>query len=104
MKEEIKNLLDKLGWSVYEDEQGGVDLRKGSPAGEDFGFYVETENFIENVIIYARNFDPDEHATMWVENMHTVSGVPQSIRTLLDDADDIKEMLEDLADALKKLL
>lgn len=34
---------------------------------------------------------------MWVENMHTVSGVPQSIRTLIEDADAIKEMLLELS-------
>ena len=38
---------------------------------------------------------------MWVKNMHFVKGVPQSIRTLIDDADAIKEMLEELANELK---
>ena len=39
---------------------------------------------------------------MWVENMHNVNGVPQSIRTLINDADDIKEMLLELAEKLSK--
>lgn len=101
MNNKIKDIIENLGWNIYEDEQW-VDLRKQSPAGEDFGFCVGTDDFIENVIEYAYNFDPDEHAEMWVENMHTVQGVPQSIRTLIQDADDIQTMLSELAEELKK--
>ena len=39
---------------------------------------------------------------MWVNNMHNVKGVPQSIRALIDDADAIKEMLLELAKNLSK--
>ena len=100
MNKKVKEIIESLDWSIYEDEQG-VDLRKYSPAGEDFGFYVDKENLVENVIDYAENFDPDEHAEMWVENMHSVAGVPQSIRALIQDADDIQTMLYELAEAIK---
>lgn len=102
MNRKLKDLLENIGWYCYEYEDGKyVDIRKVSPAGEDFGFSVEIENFVENVIDYAENFDADEHCKMWVENMHNVSGVPQSIRTLLEDADAIKEMLLELAKEVK---
>ena len=38
---------------------------------------------------------------MWVESRGE-KGVPDSIRTLIDDADAIKEMVSELADALRK--
>lgn len=38
---------------------------------------------------------------MWVESRGK-RGVPDSIRTLIDDADAIKEMAFELADALRK--
>ena len=101
MNKKIREIIENLDWSIYENEQG-VELEKYSPAGEDFVFYVDKEDFIENVIDYADNFDPDEHAKMWVENMHSVAGVPQSIRTLIQDADDIQAMLYELAEAIKK--
>lgn len=64
MKKEIRDIIENLGWSIYEDEKG-VDFRKGSPAGEDFGFYVyDKEDLINEIIDYANNFDPDEHAAM----------------------------------------
>ena len=101
MDNKIREIIESLDWCIYEDEEG-VDLRKSSPAGEDFGFYIgDKENIINEIIKYAYNFDPDEHAEMWVENMHTVRGVPQSIRTLIQDTDDIQEMLTELAKALK---
>lgn len=103
MNKKIKKCIESLGWSIYEDEQG-VDLRQCSPAGEDFGFYIgNKENIIEEVIVYANNFDADEHSKMWIENRDTVSGVPQSVRELIQDADDIQDMLNELADALNTL-
>lgn len=102
MDKKIKECIKSLGWSIYEYDEY-IDLRKYSPAGEDFGFCVSQGNFKKEVIAYANNFDADEHAEMWIENRHTVQGVPQSIRALIQDADDIQDMLDELADALNTL-
>lgn len=98
----VIKILEAEGWNVY-DTGDGLEISQPSPAGEDFIFYVDKNNLISNIIVYACNFDPDEYAEMWIENMHTVAGVPQSIRILLKDADDIAEMLENLADKLRRL-
>lgn len=94
--EEVKKVCKNNGWSIFEYDDFW-DIRKYSPAGEDFGFSVEKENIIENIVNYAYDFDVDEHVKMLVENMDTVRGVPQSVRTLVYDADDIADMLKDLA-------
>jgi len=99
MNKKLKQVCENLDWTVREYEND-IELQKYSPAGEDFFFTVNKENFLTEVINYAEYFDADEHAEMWVDNMHTVSGVPQSIRTLIDDADAIKEMLLELANKL----
>lgn len=39
---------------------------------------------------------------MWIEARGKVSGVPESIRELIEDAEEIQEMLNDLADALEE--
>ena len=49
---------------------------------------------------YANTFDPDEHAEMHIENRGR-GGTPSSIRVLIDDANDIKDMLKELANAVK---
>lgn len=99
MNKALKRVCENLDWTVREYEED-IELAKYSPAGEDFFFSVSKDNFLTEVINYAEDFDADEHAEMWVENMHTVKGVPQSIRTLIEDADAIKEMLLELATKL----
>lgn len=98
-------LIDKaeeLGWwsHIYDD---CIEIGKASPAGEDFFFTVnEKENLVREVQDYATDFDADEHAEMWVESRGK-RGVPSSIRTLIDDADAIQEMLDELAAALAEV-
>jgi len=101
MKKILKRICENLDWNIREYETD-IELAKYSPAGEDFFFTVNKTNFVDEVIIYAEEFDADEHAEMWVNNMHEVKGVPQSIRTLIEDADAIKEMLLELATELCK--
>lgn len=94
-------ILEENDWSVSSyTNDGRVELEKYSPAGEDFLMCVDVENFPESVREYANNFDADEHAEMWIKAIGRVNGV--SNRELIEDADAIKEMLNELADALVK--
>ncbi len=103
MTRKQRAICERLGWYVL-PEGKDIMLEQYSPAGEDFFFYAEKNRFAESISEYAESFDPDEHATMWVENMRTVRGVPQSIRTLIDDADAIKEMLTELSEQINKTI
>ena len=94
---------DRFDWSVHV-EGDCIEFEKYSPAGEDFIFTIvgnDEDEVVEKVREYAYDFDPDEHTEMWVESRGK-HGVPDSIRTLVDDADAIKEMLFELADELRK--
>lgn len=94
-------VIEDLGWSIY-DEGDYVDLRQYSNAGEDFGFPVNKDNIVQHIKFYAYNFDVDEHIEMWVEaKNHGTAGVP-SIRELVEDAQDIKNMLDELADKVSE--
>lgn len=97
----LKKICNDLGWFVMEYNEC-ISLQKYSPAGEDFFFAVNKDNYLNEVIEYAENFDVDEHAKMWIENIDTVSGVPQSIRILVNDAYEIKGMLLELAENLRR--
>lgn len=101
-----KKLLAKasqLGWGCSEDESGGVEFNQGSPAGEDFSFYIRNKTELAKAVReYANSFDPDEHIVIWVNAKHSVSGVPD-IRTLVKDADAIQKMLNELADTLEEV-
>ncbi len=96
--------LEELGWSVssYTDD-GRVEINRYSPAGEDFSICVAVNDFPQAVAKCAEDFDVDEHVEMWIEGRKSgVSGIPSSIRELLEDAEAIERMIQELADALRE--
>ena len=100
MNTNLENLfayIESLGWNVYRDGDGYVELSQYSSAGEDFLFTVSESNLIEDVKDYAESFDSEEHAAMWYDaGQSGVRGVP-SLHELVEDADAIQEMLNALA-------
>lgn len=86
-------------------EKFSAELEFWSPLGEVFCFNIEFGDgvmFAEAFEEFANNFNPDKHAAMWIENRDTVSGVPQSVRDLIDDAEAIKEILCETANKLSE--
>lgn len=95
-------ICERLDWSIYLGANEDVELRKESPAGEDFSICVDSKNFIQNVKEYAAGWDIDEHIEMWIgARRNGVKGVP-STRELVCDAEAIDKMLQELAAALAK--
>lgn len=101
-----KELGEKLNICGVEIQNGEyyAELEFGSDAGEDFVFDVWFDgtwnDFVTKFRQYAADFDPDEHAAMWVDSRGK-NGVPDSIRALINDADSIQEYLEQFSDGLK---
>ena len=93
----LETITEELGWT-FELEQQAIFFQKHSPLGEDFNFTIEVEdpNDLEEIgrkiREYAEDFDPDDHIKVYL-GMLGKNGVPDSVRDLLQDADDIKEML-----------
>lgn len=88
-----------------QDDDIYVEFEQYSPAGEDFIFTVwgnTPDAIVAAVREYADDgFDPEAHAAEWYG---ANKGEPRSLRALLDDADEIDEMLEQLAQALEAAL
>lgn len=101
-KEKFIEICEANGWSVTENSAGDFEIEKYSPAGEDFSFSVcvgdeNNAEYWRKVFDYESDFDPSEHAVMWYGQNR---GEPSSLRDLLDDAEAIKKMLEQLWRAL----
>ena len=111
----MKNLHDNLISLLEENDitvhgpysQGDeqyVELEWYSPEGEDVLatiFYDGSDaGFISEYELYALDFDPDEHAEMWIDRRGE-NGVPCSIRALLDDAEAIQNKLTGMIDLLR---
>ena len=96
----IVEILDNHDIYRYSTEKQGksfyTELAFTSPADEDFIFTVwhngTVKGFSDSLRDYVNDFDPDEHAEMWIPYRGT-NGVPYRIRDLIQDADDIKEIL-----------
>lgn len=95
------SIADGLDWSHSCYDDGSIVLSKHSPAGEDFSFTIEGQDISAEVQKCAYDFDEDEHILLWAEaSLSGRSGVP-SIKELVQDAEDIQTMLDELADAMQ---
>lgn len=99
MDDKYVDIVEQLNWIVHDEDPDYIELEKYSPAGEDFIFSVEKENLVENVKAYAREFNVDEHVRLWIDGIGE-NGVPDSISALVEDAENIREMLFELAGKL----
>jgi len=107
--ERVVEIAEGLGWRIDFDEQDDLkdklaELSQYSPAGEDFSFivyYDDADDLVEEVYKYYMDFDPDEHASIWVK-CRGKRGVPSSIRILIEDAEAIEEMIGELSTELNK--
>ena len=101
LKQEYVDVLEELDWNFCVLDNC-VEISQYTSAGEDFSFTVGIENFRQNVSEYACDFDPCDHAEMWVAARGSVSGIPD-IETLLEDAKELGENLMTLAQKLAQV-
>lgn len=102
LPEHIEAAIEEQGWSISYTDGGYVELETHSPLGEDLVETIEIWNFAGNLRDRARCFDADDHAVMWADARYKVSGVPDSLRDLFQDAEDIQRMLDELVEAVEK--
>ena len=110
LPKKVMDVLESCGWRLNgiekQDGEYRAEIENWSPAGEDLPetiWYNGTgKGFVEAVQEWASDYDADEHAEMLVE-FRGQRGVPNSIRALIDDADAIGEMFDDLAEALSRV-
>lgn len=98
--EKVVEIAEANGWAVHTYDDC-VEFSKYSPADEDFSFTV-SKNYIEDdVQEYVNHFNAERHASMW-RNVECRSYGAIPYCELVDDADAIKVMLKELADAVKE--
>ncbi len=89
---------EKLGWHCNLYGQY-IEFSQHSPAGEDFSFTASGNTIGEmkaSIRGYVEDFDTEEHIAMWViAKQEGTAGVP-TIRELVEDADAIQAMLNEL--------
>ena len=110
LAEKTLNILEENNITVYNrTEQDGefcCDIEFYSNADEDVietVWYDGTDSgFIEEFKQLANDFDADEHAEMCIPHRGE-NGVPDDLRTLIDDAEGIKNKLLSVAEQLEEI-
>lgn len=101
MEKKLQNVIENCGWAMREIGEK-IEISKSSPLGEDFFFLVSKYNVAHDIMKFASSFDADKHAEQWVAFRRQI-GISNGIRALLNDADAIKEMLDELAGAIYEI-
>ncbi|MCM1178678.1 MAG: hypothetical protein NC347_00340 [Clostridium sp.] len=92
--------IEKLGWTVKEYDDEWL-IENYSPAGAHLPLEIpKNEDIVEWLKKNADSFSPDDHVELYIP-MRGQHGVPESVRTLLEDAEAIKTMYQELAEAVK---
>lgn len=95
--EELIKKLEKNGWKVTQFDDGSIDIEQYSNLGEDLIEEIKCKDemeFIKEFEKIVECFDAEEHAEIYI-NMRGKRGVPNcTIRELLDDAEEIKQLYE----------
>ena len=105
MNNKFVDICEQLGWNVIEYDKE-IELAQYSPAGEDFSIILvcepnDTEEIISELKDYYESFEPEEHVIEWIDaKKNGVRGIP-CLRTLLDDAEQIDDMILELVTALE---
>lgn len=102
----VEKVLDKMGISYsyhkVEDSDNWYGLVEfwTDTAGQDipteFDFDGTAEDFVKEFTERAENYDVDEEVEVYV-NMRGQNGVPNTIRELLDDCQEAKNTLLEIA-------
>lgn len=97
---ELEEILGDHGWSIYYCDDNLVEIENHSPAGEDLVIDLNVNHFVSELQNYYEDFDVEEQVAMWLNAKRSGrSGIPY-VRTLVDDAEAIEKMLEELAIAV----
>lgn len=105
----VIDAFEEQGWRVVStgghDEESYIEIENWSPLGEDLCetiWLYKNESLATAIRRYADDFDPEDHAALLIQSRGK-HGIPRGIQAILDDANCIQKMLDDLAEAIEKL-
>lgn len=105
--ERIYNVLDDMGIKYNIDDNFALVEFWTDTAGQDipteFNFDGTAADFAKQFAECADNYSVDDETELFVQ-YRGQRGVPDTIREILEDCEEAKETLTDIADALKQAI
>ena len=109
--EKIYDVLDKLSVR-YDINYCGSETEAmiefwtdtvGQDIPTEFDYDGTPEDFVKQFTERAENYDVDEEVELYV-NMRGKNGVPDTVRELLDDCQEAKDTLMEIAEKLQEVI
>lgn len=107
LSDELTSIIEKNDWSIDYEDDGTIYFSKYSPAGQDFGFYIESVNSIEELAdkIYDQynEYDVSEAAYLWLdEDGHGKNGAPYDMKDVYEDMEACQANIFELYEIIKE--
>ena len=107
LNDELTNIIEKHDWSIDYEDDGTIYLSKYSPAGQDFGFYIEKvesiEEFADKIYDQYNEYDVSEATYLWLdESGHGVNGAPYDMEDVYEDMKACQQNIFELYELIKE--
>ena len=106
LTDELTNIIESYEWGIDYYDDSTIYLSKYSPAGQDFGFYIEKvesiEEFADKIYDQYNEYDVSEAAYMWLgSDGHGKNGAPYDIKDLYEDMEACKQNILELYELIQ---
>ena len=107
LSDELTDIIEKHEWSIDYEDDGTIYFSKYSPAGQDFGFYIEKVESIEELAdkIYDQynEYDVSEATYMWLDSDgHGKNGAPYDMKDVYEDMEACEQNILELYELIKE--
>lgn len=103
----IEAVLDEMSINYDIEKDHALIEFWTDTAGQDIPVEIDydgtVEDLVEKFVEYANNYDVDDEVKVYV-NMRGQNGVPNTVRELLDDCQEAKDTLMEIADELQNAI
>lgn len=107
LTDELTNIIQEHEWDICYEYDGTIYLSKYSPAGHDFGFYVEKvesiEEFADKIYDQYNEYDVSEAAYIWLdESGHGINGAPYDMKDVYEDMEACQQNILELYELIEE--
>ena len=106
-KKLINKIKNKAKFVTVNEYENNYYFGKRSPAGQDWGFYIDKtktlEEFVEEIYKYYQDFDCSYETYLWLDNTgHGTNGAPYDMKDIYEDMEACENFIFELYELLRK--
>lgn len=107
LTDELTDIIEQHEWSIDYEDDGTIYFSKYSPAGQDFGFYIEKVESIgelaDKIYDQYNEYDVSEATYLWLdESGHGKNGAPYDMQDVYEDMEACKENICELYNLIQE--